>query len=82
MTMWGNRGLAGVAASAALVVAFAGAAEAETMVRYAHPVFRHGHKVLYHGAWRGHARAHPSRRSAASDDDDAGDSQGGARLFA
>jgi len=39
------------------------------MVRYAHPVWRHGHKVLYHGAWRGHAGAHASKKSAASEDD-------------
>jgi hypothetical protein len=71
MTERENWGLAAVAASAlALVVAFAGAAEAKAMVRYAHPVWRHGHKVLYHGAWRAHGRAHASHKSAASEDDD------------
>jgi len=66
-------GLARVAVSAlALVVGFAGAAEAETMVRYAHPVTRHGHRVLYHGAWRGHAGAHAKGHAAkkTADDDD------------
>ncbi len=37
------------------------------MVRYAHPVFKHGHKVLYHGAWRGHG--HASHKSADDDSD-------------
>ena len=75
MTLRENWGLAGAAASAlAVFVAFAGAAEAETMVRYAHPVWRNGHKVLYHGAWRGHAGAHASKKSA-EDDSDEGDAK-------
>jgi hypothetical protein len=70
MMVWEKWGLAG-GAILALIVSLAGAAEAETMVRYAHPVWRNGHRVLYHGAWRGHAGSHASSKSA--DDADEGD---------
>lgn len=44
-----------------------GEAGAQPMVRYAHPVWHNGHKVLFHGAWRGGAH---TRKKAAADDDD------------
>jgi hypothetical protein len=61
---------AGVAVMA-LALAFAAgeAAAAETMVRYPHPVWHNGHKVLFHGAWRGGAHS----RKSSSDDDDSDD---------
>ena len=45
------------------------------MVRYEHPVWHNGHKVLYHGAWRGHAGAAVHARKSKSDeaDDDSED---------
>ncbi len=68
----GGGGLASAAALLAGLAWFAGAAQAETMVRYAHPVWRNGHRVLYHGAWRGHgARASTAKASDEDDDDDA-----------
>ena len=44
---------------------------AERMVRYDHPVFHNGHRVLYHGAWRsgGHGHAHAKPQDDDSDDD-------------
>ena len=66
--------MAGIAvaavALAAGLTAWDGEARAEKMIRYAHPVWRNGHKVLYHGAWRGGA-AHAAAKS--SDDDDSDD---------
>jgi hypothetical protein len=59
-----------LACALAFVVALVGAAEAATMVRYAHPVYRDGHRVLYHGAWRGHAGAAKAKADDSDDDDD------------
>ena len=79
MTFWKNCGLA----VSALLAAFTGLADAETMVRYAHPVLHNGHKVLYHGAWRGHS--HASRKSAAAaegdDSDDTSDKPASSHEF-
>lgn len=41
---------------------------AETMVKYDHPVFHNGHRVLYHGIWRSHGKG-----KAVAKDDDEGD---------
>ncbi len=52
------------------IAGFGDEARAEAMVRYAHPVFHNGHRVLYHGAWRGHAGATHAQKSKSSDDSD------------
>ena len=73
--VWGERSPTAWASSAITVAAcmaiLAGSARAEQMVRYKHPVWRHGHYVLYHGVWRGGAAPHA--RAKASDDDDSDD---------
>src|SRR5579875_2830890 len=56
------------AALAAGLAAWAGPSAGETMVRYAHPVWHNGHRVLYHGLWRGGAR--PSHARVSRDEDD------------
>ena len=51
-------------------------AQAETMVRYNHPVMHNGHRVLYHGAWRGGESGgsrHRAKSSKSDDDDDDSD---------
>ena len=64
----------GTGAAVAVVIAAmgitAGSALAEKMIRYDHPVFRNGHRVLYHGAWRsgGHAHAKTNAEQDAEDD--------------
>jgi hypothetical protein len=50
-------------------------AQAEQMVRYDHPVFHNGHRVLYHGAWRG--GAHAKAKAAADNSDDEEDPKAG-----
>ncbi len=55
----------------AFVLAFSPlAASAENMVRYGKPVFHNGHRVLFHGAWRGgkSSSAHTSKDDG--DDED------------
>ncbi len=44
-----------------------GRAWAETMIRYDHPVFHNGHRVLFHGAWRTHGRGHAQASAEAAD---------------
>src|SRR5947209_12804173 len=61
-------------ALAAGLACFAGGAQAEKVVHYGKPVWHNGHRVLYHGAWRGGAAAHAKAKSA-SDDDDGEDSK-------
>ena len=39
------------------------------MVRYTHPVFRNGHRVLYHGAWRTEGHSASARKSTSASDD-------------
>jgi hypothetical protein len=68
----GERTVPGVAL-AALLTAFAGASEAEPMIKYNHPVWRNGHYVLYHGVWRG-GRLSKAHAKASDDDDDDDDS--------
>jgi TRAP-type uncharacterized transport system substrate-binding protein len=62
--------VASVAALLAALAWFATPAEAETMVRYNHPVMHNGHRVLYHGAWRGGdaGAAHHKAKASAKDD--------------
>jgi TRAP-type uncharacterized transport system substrate-binding protein len=75
--IWG--GIAGArlaALTASLLALVAGAAgfsapaRAETMIRYDHPVFHNGHRVLYHGSWREHPGAHARKAKSSSDDED------------
>jgi TRAP-type uncharacterized transport system substrate-binding protein len=48
---------------------------AETMVRYNHPVFHNGHRVLYHGAWRGGEGGSRHKAKAVAKDDSEDDSE-------
>jgi TRAP-type uncharacterized transport system substrate-binding protein len=71
----GGAGRAGAAASVVALLAglacVVASAEAETMVRYSRPVYHNGHRVLYHGAWRGgEGGAHSKAKASAKDDDD------------
>ena len=52
-------------ALSAAVVAIASSAIAGAMVRYDHPVYHNGKRVLWHGVWRGDARGHSYARSSA-----------------
>jgi NMT1-like family len=65
----GERKVPGVAL-AALLITFAAPAEAEHMIRYAHPVWRNGHYVLFHGVWRGGKGSHGHAKASDDDDDD------------
>ena len=65
-------------AAVALVVGLSGVAyeaRAESMVRYNHPVWHNGHRVLYHGVWRGGSAPHAKAKSASTDDDEEDDSR-------
>ena len=68
---WGGAVACARISAIALVVVLTGAvaeAQAEQMVRYNQPVWRNGHRVLYHGAWRGKGGAAAHAKS--NDDDD------------
>ena len=60
---------AAVALMIAAVGLAGGSARAETMIRYDHPVFHNGHRVLYHGAWRSHGHARANAKSEEADND-------------
>ena len=82
VTVAGKCGRAGLFVSASALLAgltwLTPSARAETMVRYNHPVMHNGHRVLYHGAWRGGegvASRHRSK-SSKSDDDEEDDGDG------
>ena len=65
-----------MASAAALLAGLAclgATADAEQMIRYDHPVMHNGHRVLYHGAWRGGGGAHHGRSKSSDDDDDESD---------
>lgn len=69
----GTAGLRWVALTASLMALFAGFSArslAETMIRYNHPVFHNGHRVLYHGSWRDHSGTHARKSKSGSDDED------------
>ena len=51
------------------------AAAGESMVRYGKPVFHNGHRVLFHGAWRGVSKSSGAARAAKDDEDDDDDSK-------
>jgi hypothetical protein len=61
---------------------FAGEARAERMVRYGKPVWHNGHRVLYHGTWRGGGAAHAKAKSTSDDDDDDDDAKPAKKKFA
>lgn len=64
LRQWACASSAALALSAA-VVAIASSAIAGAMVRYDHPVYHNGKRVLWHGVWRGGARGRSYARSSA-----------------